>query len=459
MKLKKISEQTIVITGATSGIGLTTARMAAEQGAKLVLVARNEEALNELADEINSSGGRAIVYAADVADENALRGAADKARSELGGFDTWVNNAGGAIYGKIAEVSNEDSRRLFETNFWGVVYGSRIAVEHLRERGGALINIGSEVSDTPVPLIGMYAASKHAVKGFTDSFRMEIEADGLPVSVTLIKPTAIHTPFPEHAKNYMDFEPQLPPPVYAPELVAEAILHCAQNQVRDFFVGEMAAAHSAMATYAPRLTDKFMEMTGESQQDSGRPPQPNRPEGLYETHSDLRERGAQERYVMEDSLYQRAKIHPVISSLLALGAGLGIAALVSSRASKQGGGGFLPKRFGGFTGESKIRSFDIRENMEVVGADGEHVGTVDRVEYGEIKLTRKDSDDGKHHLISTDSVKSIAGNKAMLAETAAEARRTWKTVESPTGKKLPENVVAISDKQADNQSKAQGGSM
>ena len=331
MKLKNISEQTIVITGATSGIGLATARMAAKQGAKLLLIARNYEALSQLTDEINANGGRAISYAADVADERALRDAAQKAISEFGGFDTWVNNAGGAVYGRIAEISNEDSRRLFETNFWGVVYGSRIAVEHLRERGGALINIGSEVSDTPVPFIGMYAASKHAVKGFTDSFRMEIEADKLPVSVTLIKPTAIHTPFPEHAKNYFDFEPQLPPPVYAPELVAEAILHCAQNPTRDFFVGEMAAAHSAMATYAPRLTDKFMELTGESQQNSGQSAKPNRPEGLYETHSDLRERGEQDRFVIENSPYQKAKIHPVISGVIAIGAGLGIAALIGSR--------------------------------------------------------------------------------------------------------------------------------
>jgi short-subunit dehydrogenase len=458
MNLKKISEQTIVITGATSGIGLTTARMAAAQGARLLLIARNYDALNELANEINSSGGRAITYAADVADENALRSAAQKAINELGGFDTWVNNAGGAIYGKIADVSNEDSRRLFETNFWGVVYGSRIAVEHLRTRGGALINVGSEVSDTPVPLIGMYAASKHAVKGFTDAFRMEIEADELPISVTLIKPTAIHTPFPEHAKNYMPFEPTLPPPVYAPELVAEAILYCAQNQVRDFFVGEMAAAHSAMATYAPRLTDKFMEMTGESQQNSGKPSDPNRPEGLYDTHSDLRERGAQERFVMEDSLYQRAKIHPLVSSVLAIGAGLGIAALLNSRALKQQSGGILPKRYGGFSGENKIRSFDIHEKMEVVGSDGEHLGTVDRVEYGEIKLTRRDSGDGKHHLIPTDSVKSIEGNKVTLSQTAAETRGTWKTVETETGTKPSGNVVSIADKQPDDLSKTQGGS-
>ncbi len=417
--LKKINEQTIVITGASSGIGLTTVRMAAEQGAKLVLIARNENALRELTDQIKAKGGQAIYYAADVADENALREAANKAMTEFGGFDTWVNNAGGAIYGKIADVSNEDSRRLFETNFWGVVYGSRIAVEHLKEKGGALINVGSEVSDISVPLIGMYSTSKHAVKGFTDAFRMEIEADKLPISVTLIKPTAIHTPFPEHAKNYMSFEPQLPPPVYAPELVAEAILHCAQNQVRDFFVGEMAAAHSAMATYMPRLTDKFMTMTGESQQNSGKPSDPNRPDGLYETHSDLRERGAEDRYVLETSVYQKAKMHPVLTGALAVGAGLGIAAVVGSMKAKGGGNK-------SDTGKSKITSHDIRKDMEVVGSDGEHLGTVDDVEYGEIKLTRKDSTDGKHHFVAVDSVKSIDGNTLMLSKNAEETRKTWR---------------------------------
>ncbi len=453
MKLKNLNEQTIVITGATSGIGLTTARMAAEKGARLVLIARNENALRELTGEINAGGGRAIYSVADVADETALREAAQKAKAEFGGFDTWVNNAGGAIYGKIADVSNEDSRRLFETNFWGVVYGSRIAVEHLRESGGALVNIGSEVSDTPVPLIGMYAASKHAVKGFTDAFRMEIEADKLPVLVTLIKPTAIHTPFPEHAKNYMPFEPQLPPPVYAPELVAEAILHCAQTPTRDFFVGEMAAIHSALATYAPRLNDKFMEMSAESQQNSGKPPAPNRDGGLYETDSNLKERGSQERFVLEESLYQRAKIHPLLTGALAIGAGLGIAALISSQKSKKSDGNGKRLR----DGDSKIRSFDIREKMEVVGSEGEHIGTVDGVEYGEIKLTRKDAPDGKHHFISIDSVASISGNEIILSSTAEQARKTWRVGEETSNSLFEKSALGTG--RIDVLSKSRGNSM
>ena len=422
-KLKNIENQTIVITGATSGIGLTTARMAAEMGAKLVLVARNEDALRELTDEINKNGTRAVYVAADVADEDALKQAADKAKQEFGGFDTWVNNAGGSIYGRIADVPTEDLRRLFETNVWGVVNGSKIAVEHLKNKGGALINVGSEVSVAPIPLQGMYSASKHAVKGFTDSLRMEVEGDELPISVTLIKPTAIHTPFPENAKNYLPYKPQLPPPLYAPELVAEAILHCAETPTREFFVGGMAKAHAALAQNAPSLYETMNEKLIDSFQNSGEPPKANRENGLYETNSKLNERGAEDRFVLEHSVYQESKLHPVLSTALFIGGGLGVAWLINSMKS---GGGEKSRRDGG---DSQIYSTDIKKHSEVVGADGSHVGTVDGVEYGEIKLTRKDSPDGKHHFISMDLVKSIDGNKVVLSDTAEQAKQMWRVGE------------------------------
>ena len=430
MRLRNINEQVMVITGATSGIGLTTARMAAEQGAQLMLIARNEEALVELCNEINESGGRAIHYAADVADERSLRDAAYKAVSELGRIDTWVNNAGVAIYGKLTDVLEEDSRRLFETDFWGVVAGSRIAVEHLRENGGALINVGSEVSDSVVPLLGMYCAAKHAVKGFTDTLRMEVEADGLPISVTLIKPTSIHTPFTENAKSYMPFEPQVPQPVYAPDLVAEAIIYCAQNPTRDFFVGEMAALHSGMATYAPRMNDKFMEMVAESAQNSGDPPATNRRDGLHETNSDLRERASADRFVMETSVYQKAKLHPMLTAGLLAGGGLALAALIGKRMAKTDGydrTGIRPNRTTGQIGSG------ISEHMEVVGADGEHVGTIDKVQGDRILLTRSDpSSGGRHHSLPMNMVEGVDDRRVRLYLSADEARSRW--TEAPSAR-------------------------
>ena len=207
----------------------------------------------------------------------------------------------------------------------------------VREHGGALINVGSETSDAAVPLQGMYSASKHAVKGFTDALRIEVEADKLPISITLIKPTAIHTPFPENAKNYLEYEPQLPPPLYAPDLVAEAILHCAENPTRDFFVGGLAKVHASMALNTPRLHEKMNEAMIDSMQNSGEPATANRSDGLYDTNSRLSERGAQDRFVLEHSLYQQAKLHPLLTSTIAVAGGVALAAWLASRANSSTG--------------------------------------------------------------------------------------------------------------------------
>lgn len=316
------------MTGASSGIGLATARAAAKRGARLVVASRSEEALRQLTDEVTGAGGEAIYVVADVGREEDVRRIADEAIQRFGGFDTWVNNAGVSIYGDILDVTIEDHRRLFETNFWGVVYGSRVAAEHLRGRGGALINIGSTLSDRAIPVQGMYSASKHAVKGFTDALRMELEAAGAPVSVTLIKPAAIDTPYTQHAKNYLDKEPAVPPPVYAPEVVAEAILHCAENPERDVFAGGGGKALSVMGTYAPRLTDKFMERTMPALQKTDKPALRSREEnGLDRAAGGLEERGGTDRHVSESSLYTKASLHPVVTAALIAGAGLGLAAL------------------------------------------------------------------------------------------------------------------------------------
>ena len=330
MNLKKVSEQTIVITGATSGIGLTTARRAAHAGANLVLVARNESALKKLTAELNANGKQAVYVAADVADAAAVRGVAAVAAEEFGGFDTWVNNAGVSIYGKTENVSIEDMRRLFETNFWGVVYGSLTAAEFLRMGGGAIINIGSVLSDRAIMYQGVYSASKHAVKGFTDAFRMELEAENAPISVTLIKPSAINTPYPEHAKNYFNKEASLPPPIFAPDLVAEAILHCSETAERDFTVGE-GKFIAALGEFAPRITDKVMEWGMAAQQFKDHPKTTDLLEGLHESRSDLRERGKYEGFVFEESLYQRAKLNPVVTNALLIGGAAALTALLIQR--------------------------------------------------------------------------------------------------------------------------------
>jgi short-subunit dehydrogenase len=324
VRLKPLQEQVLVITGASSGIGLATARAAARKGARLVLAARSADELQQLAEEIRSQNGQAIPVGADVGVEADVRRIADEAIREFGGFDTWVNNAGASVYGRALEVSIDDMRRVFDTNFWGVVYGSRIACEHLIRRGGALINVGSEVSDRAIPLQAIYSASKHAVKGWTDALRTELEHEGAPVSLTLIKPGPIDTPYTEHAKSYLPDQPTHAPPVYAPESVAEAILHAATHPVRDLFVGSGAKLVATMNKLSPRLTDKFVEKTIIPGTHSGRPRHGR--EALHAAGGGLRERGDYEGMV-RNSLYTRAVMHPTFTAAVAVGAGLLAAAM------------------------------------------------------------------------------------------------------------------------------------
>lgn len=280
IELKPLEQQVVVITGASSGIGLATAAAAAKAGAQVVLAARSEQVLEAVASLLAEEGHEALAVPADVSERHQLDRVADATLARFGRIDTWVNNAGLSIYGKLTEVADADSRRLFDINFWGVVNGSLLAVQHLRARGGALINVGSEVSETVIPLQGMYSASKHAVKGFTDALRLELQLENAPISVTLIQPTAVDTPYPDHAKNYMKEQPKLPSPQIDPTAVAEAILDAATHPRRDVKVGLMARVDTALAKLMPRLGDKLARGQANRQQ---RDEPATHPEGtLYE---------------------------------------------------------------------------------------------------------------------------------------------------------------------------------
>jgi short-subunit dehydrogenase len=276
MSHKQLNEQVIVLTGASSGIGLCTAQLAASRGARLVLVARSMATLEKLVEQINASGGQAMYIDADVGDRAEMVEVAQAAVARFDRIDTWINNAGISIYGRLDETTESDARRLFDTNFWGVVNGSLAALPFLRMQGGALVNVGSEVSEAVIPLQGMYAASKHAVKGFTDALRIEIEElDKAPISITLIQPTAVNTPFPQHAKNYMDSEPKLPTPMIDPEQVAEAILKAATDGGRDVKVGTMAVLDTALSKFAPGVADKLASKQADRQKEDSPPLNPD----------------------------------------------------------------------------------------------------------------------------------------------------------------------------------------
>jgi short-subunit dehydrogenase len=293
-----------------------------------VLTARSEAELADTVEWIRRAGGRATYVTADVADPQQVEHVARHALQEFGGIDTWVNNAGIGVYGRLVDQPLDEKRRMFDVNFWSVVHGCRVAVRHLRERGGVIVNIGSQVSDRAAPLLGIYSAAKHAVKGYTDSLRMELEHDGVPVWVSLVKPGPTDTPFTEHAANYLDKQPTHAPPVYPPEEAAHAILKCAQRPIREVTVGGVPRLQGAIAAVAPRLVDHFMEQQLWNRLQSD---QPARSRGSLHAPSSEdygQRRGHHAGRVMPSSAYTRAALSDVVRAAPFIAIGAAVAAAV-----------------------------------------------------------------------------------------------------------------------------------
>ena len=329
--LKPLNQQAIVITGATSGIGLATARRAARAGACVFLIARGESDLKALTEELQATGARAAWAVADVADHDALAEAADKCVRLFGGFDTWINNAGVSIFGAIRETTLEDQRRLFETNYWGVVNGSLIASAHLRDRpgGGAIINVGSIHSDAPMPIQGVYSASKHAVKGFTNALRMELMRDQAPVTVSLVKPGAVDSPYSRHARNLTGYAAQNPQPVYATHVVADTILYCAEHPIREITVGGgsrlIASFYSALPGVAEPLFARFAPSLMRDRRSAWQPDA----DGLYDPTDDGLDEEVYYPMVRQFSALAEVRKHPGIAAgVVAILAGVGLATLL-----------------------------------------------------------------------------------------------------------------------------------
>ena len=264
---------------------------------------------------------------ADVSRREEQQTLADETINPGRGFDTWANPAGLGIFGRLEQVSDEDHQRLFQVNFWGLVYGTQIASAHLRPKGGAIINLGSVASDVAFPIQGMYCASKHAIKGFTDAFRMELKEAHAPVSVTLIKPASIDTPFPTRAKNYLDEEPTLPPPLYRPEDVAEAILYAAEHGGRDYYVGGGGKLISSLNKRIPAAVDWIGSRMG-PMETSGPPSRP-REGSLYAVATDGQVHGRPTSMV-RSSNYTKAQTHPLTTVALAALVSVAAIALASS---------------------------------------------------------------------------------------------------------------------------------
>ena len=332
VKLKPIDQQVIVVTGASSGIGLVTARTAAKRGAKVMLVARSGDELGEIVREINNAGGQADYHVADVADAAALDQVAAATVKRFGRVDTWVNNAGVAIYGTLLDTPEDEHQQLFQVNYFGAVHGCLAAVPVLREAGGALITVASIAADIPSPGMSAYAASKHAVKAYVESLRIELQGQAPLISVTLIKPAGIDTPIAQHAANHLGGEAQIPPPVYDPQLVADAILACAQKPRRDVTVGGAGRAEVLFAEHFPAVFEKLAPAMVKLLTKPGKAQQT--PSNLFEGERPGEERSGKVE-PLKSSLYTAAALRPGAVALGVGGLAVAMGALMLGRRRRE----------------------------------------------------------------------------------------------------------------------------
>jgi NAD(P)-dependent dehydrogenase (short-subunit alcohol dehydrogenase family) len=257
-----LTEKRIVITGASSGIGRAAAEALAEEGARLVLVARSRGGLEITARAVRARGASAHVVVADVTDRAQIESAIEEAATHLGGIDVLVSSVAGLAYGSFLDLSPEDFDRSHDVTFRGVVNTVRPALAHLERSGGTLVAVVSMTSKVPVPLHSPYVAAKHGVRGFLGSLRVELKHRGSPVRICMLHPGFIGTPFFDHATSALDHQPKPLRPVYRPEVVAKAIVACAKRPRAELDVGGSAVLLDLLTTVARPLSDLLLSTYG-----------------------------------------------------------------------------------------------------------------------------------------------------------------------------------------------------
>jgi NAD(P)-dependent dehydrogenase (short-subunit alcohol dehydrogenase family) len=273
----------VVVTGASAGVGRATVRRFAAEGASIGLIARGKERLEAAAHEVESAGGRALVLPLDVADEPAVEVAADRVEEELGPIDVWVNNAMVAVFGPVARLTPDEYRRVTEVTYLGSVWGTMAALRHMLPRDrGTIVQVGSALAYRGIPLQSAYCGAKHALEGFIDSLRTELLHEGSNVRVTAVQLPALNTPQFSWGRTKMPRQPQPVPPIFQPEVAADAIVWASRNHRRELYVGWPTVEAIVGNKIAPSLADLYLARTGYDAQQIDEPVPPDRPDNLFD---------------------------------------------------------------------------------------------------------------------------------------------------------------------------------
>ena len=333
--------ETVVITGASAGIGRATARLYARRGADVVLVARGEAGLEAAAKEVESLGGRALVQVADTADAQQVEAAADAAEQTFGPVDVWINCAFASVFAPFDEITAEEYERVTRVTYLGFVNGTRSALKRMLPRDrGTIVQVGSALGERAIPLQSAYCGAKHAINGFTSSLRTELLHRGSNVHVTVAQMPAVNTPQFSWVRTRLPRHPQPVPPIYQPEVAARGVVHAADHPRRkQYYIGATTVATVWANRMVPALLDRYLARTGfDSQQTDERPPAGpgnlfapvDRPEG--EDHG---AHGVFDDLAHRRSLEAAVARHPAAAaSALALGAAATATAVLTRRARR-----------------------------------------------------------------------------------------------------------------------------
>ncbi|MDQ0893622.1 SDR family oxidoreductase [Agromyces ramosus] len=264
LRPKDLARHVVVITGASSGIGRATALEFGRRRASVVAAARNQAALQSVADEIDRLGGNAIPVVTDVSDFEQVADLASRAAERFGHINTWVNNAAVSTYGTVEQMDAAELHRVVEVNLMGEIYGMKAALPYLRESGGSIINVSSALGERAISLQAAYCAAKHGVVGFGEALRLELKAAGSPVQVVDVLPSSMNTPLFNHARSKLGVKPKPVGRIYEPQVAAEAIVAAAQRPVRQVYVGFAGRLLAVLQRISPRLTDWYMAGPGDA---------------------------------------------------------------------------------------------------------------------------------------------------------------------------------------------------